>query len=113
MALKLDNQVQLKNGRRLGYAEIGDPRGRPVLHFHGMPSSRMEISRPSLDEIATRLGARVLAPERPGFGLSDFWPYRMVDWPDIVVEFAGQMGLEQFAVMGLSSGGKYVWISPK
>ena len=108
MAFKPDQTIRLNNGRQLGYAEFGDPQGRPVLHFHGMPSCRMEGSLPALDEIATRLGARVLLPERPGFGLSDFWPYRIDTWPEIALEFARLLGYEDFAVMGLSSGGKYV-----
>ncbi|MEW5871431.1 MAG: alpha/beta hydrolase [Chloroflexota bacterium] len=108
MVMRLDQQVILQNGKKLGYAEFGDAQGQAVLHFHGMPSSRMEGNRPAIDEIATRLGARILVVERPGVGLSDFWPYRIVDWPDITLGFADQMGLERFAVIGLSSGGKYV-----
>lgn len=106
--MKLNQQITLQNGKKLGYAEFGDAQGQAVLHFHGMPSSRLEGDRPAIDEIATRLGARILVVERPGVGLSDFWPYRIVDWADITLDFAERMGLEHFAVMGLSSGGKYV-----
>jgi len=35
--------VQLKDGRRLGYVEYGDPGGKPCFHFHGWPSSRSEV----------------------------------------------------------------------
>jgi pimeloyl-ACP methyl ester carboxylesterase len=108
MSIQLNQQMIFKNGRTLGYAEMGDPQGQPVLHFHGMPSSRKESVGPTFDEIATRLGARILIVERPGIGLSDFWPYQIATWPDIASEFADQMGLLHFAVMGLSSGGKYV-----
>ncbi len=107
MSIKLHRQMTLKNGCRLGYAEIGDPAGQPVLHFHGMPSSRMEVSRSRTDAIASDLRARVLAIERPGIGLSDFWPYQIASWPDIVIEFADQLNLPRFSVIGFSSGGKY------
>ena len=108
MAIKTDNQIKLQDGTQLGYAELGDPAGYPVLHFHGMPSSRMEVNRADFDQVASRLGARIIAIDRPGYGFSDFRPFKIVDWPDLVSEFADRMRLEKFAVMGISSGPKYV-----
>jgi hypothetical protein len=35
-----DSAIRLPDGRRHAYAEWGDPNGRPVLYFHGMPPSR-------------------------------------------------------------------------
>ncbi len=107
MTVQLDQKLTLKNGYALGYAEIGDPKGQPVLHFHGMPSSRMEVAHPVMDQIACELRARVIAVERPGFGLSDFWPYELADWPDIVCDFADRLNLPGFSVIGFSSGAKY------
>jgi pimeloyl-ACP methyl ester carboxylesterase len=98
----------LAHGRSVGYAEYSDPMGKPVLYFHGFPSSRFEGHRPTMDEIATRLHARVIVVERPGIGLSDYKPYTIASWPDIVMEFADALRLDRFAVMGVSSGGKYV-----
>ena len=108
MPVKTDNQIKLSDGRSIGYAEYGDPQGKPVLHFHGLPSSRFEGHRPAVDEIATRLHARIIVVERPGIGLSDYQPYTITNWPDLVSEFADALQLDRFAVMGLSSGGKYV-----
>lgn len=34
--------VRLRDGRSLAWAEYGDPRGKPVLYFHGFPGSRLE-----------------------------------------------------------------------
>ena len=107
MPIKPDQTITLKNGYKLGYAEIGAPDGQPVLHFHGMPSSRMEVSRLENDRIASDRGARVIAVERPGIGLSDFYPYQITSWPDIVIEFSDQLNLPRFSVIGGSSGGKY------
>ncbi len=108
MAIKTDNQIKLQDGTRMGYAELGDPAGKPVLHFHGMPSSRMEVSQAAYDQVASQLGARIIAIDRPGYGISDFHRFKIVDWPDLVSEFANRLGLEKFAVMGISSGPKYV-----
>jgi len=107
MAVKSDNQIKLQDGYLVGYAEYGDLEGKPVLYFHGLPSSRLELHRTATEQIAERLHARVIVVERPGIGLSDYHPYTLIGWPNIVSEFADTLQLERFAVMGLSSGGKY------
>lgn len=51
---------------------------------------------------------RLIAVDRPGMGLSDYEPRRaLLDWPDDVLEFAKAIGLERFAVLGISGGGPY------
>ena len=51
---------------------------------------------------------RLIGLDRPGIGLSDPKSgYRLLDWPDDVVEVADQLGIERFAVEGLSAGGPY------
>jgi pimeloyl-ACP methyl ester carboxylesterase len=99
--------IRLSDGRALGYAEYGDARGRPLLFFHGTPGSRLSASL--LDDAARRSSVRVLAPDRPGFGRSDPKPRRtLLDWSDDVVEFADALGIDRFAVAGISGGGPYV-----
>jgi pimeloyl-ACP methyl ester carboxylesterase len=99
--------LRLRDGRRLGYAEYGDRHGVPVLFFHGTPGSG-RIARVA-HEVAARRAVRIIAPDRPGFGLSDFQPSRrLIDWPDDVLELAEALGLERFAVAGVSGGGPYV-----
>lgn len=39
---KTDNTIQLKDDRKLGYAEYGDSEGKILFFFHGWPSSRLE-----------------------------------------------------------------------
>jgi pimeloyl-ACP methyl ester carboxylesterase len=105
---KLNQQIKLKDGRMLGYAEYGAPEGKPVFFFHGFPGSR--ISWPAFDpnDSATRLNARIIAVERPGMGLSDFKRDRkFLDWPDDVMELADALKLDRFTVLGISGGGPY------
>jgi pimeloyl-ACP methyl ester carboxylesterase len=98
--------VRLTDGRLLGFAEYGDPAGAPVLFFHGEVGSRL-LGR-SIDADARRLGLRIVAPDRPGLGFSDFRPGRVIaDWPADVVELAGALGIERFAVVGASAGAPY------
>ena len=100
--------IKLKDGRTLGYAEYGAPEGKPVFYFHGFPSSRLDWPLFDTDAIAARLGARIIAADRPGTGLSDFKRGRKIlDWPDDVIELADALQLDRFAVLGISGGGPY------
>ena len=102
-----ENQfLTLRSGRRLCYAEYGDPAGEPLMYFHGWPSSRLQARL--LHESARELGLRIVAPDRPGIGNSDPQPGRHLrDWPPILEEVAAQLGFERFLVMGVSGGGPY------
>lgn len=105
--MKTDNSLTLPDGRKLAYAEFGKPDGYPVLYLHGTPSSRLE---PLLigDEVFRQCGLRVIAPDRPGMGGSDFQPDReFSDWPTDVVFLADAVGLEEFSVLSVSGGGGY------
>lgn len=94
------------HGRVLGYAEYGDPKGKPVFFFHGWPSSRLQAA--AYDLLAKRLHLRIIAPDRPGYGLSGFQKNRrLLDWPDDVVALADKLKIQKFAVMGVSGGGPY------
>jgi pimeloyl-ACP methyl ester carboxylesterase len=95
----------LKDGRALAFAEYGDPGGKPVFLFHGTPGSR--LYRPS-EEVTSKARVRLICVERPGYGLSSFKPNRAIlDWPGDVLEVAGHLGIQRFAVAGHSGGGPY------
>lgn len=98
--------ITLPDGRRLGYAELGDERGRPLFFFHGTPGSRLVLSE--RDAIAQIDGVRLLLPERPGYGVSDPKPERtLLDWADDVAALADHLGVYRFAVAGVSGGGPH------
>ncbi len=98
--------LRLPDGRHLAYEEYGDPAGFPVLSFHGGLSSRLDVA--PADRAARTAGVRLLAPDRPGMGLSTYQPRRrLLDWPDDVAHLATALGHERFAVMGWSAGGAY------
>ena len=100
-------RVRLSDGRTLAYTEYGDPRGTPVMFFHGTPGSRL-FHHPD-GSIATNLGARLVAIDRPGFGSSDPDPERtLTDWPADVTAVADALGIGELAVAGFSGGGPYV-----
>jgi len=93
----------LPGGRRVGCAEYGDPSGLPVLALHGTPGSRLMFAL--AHEAARDRGVRLIAPERPGYGLSD---YRHVESlaqiAEDLISVADAYGIGRFAVMGVSGG---------
>lgn len=102
----LTQSLELSDGRRLGYAEFGDPHGMPAFFFHGEPGSRLSCA--ILDEHATGAGVRLIALDRPGFGYSSMQPGRRFgDWPADVLATADHLGIDRFLVVGWSGGGPY------
>lgn len=92
-------QITLKNGRKLGFAEWGNAQGRPVIVFIG-GSSRLAYPTVELPDI------RLITVDRPGLGLSDFQPNRtLLDMPGDVIELVDALGIGQLAVIGISQGG--------
>lgn len=98
--------VRLRDGRTLAYSEWGHPQGTPVIYFQGTPSCR--LNHPD-ETIARALGARLITIDRPGFGRSDAAPARrLLDWPDDVAQLSDALGIQRFALLGISGGGPYV-----
>jgi len=105
---RANQQIKLRDGRVLGYAEYGNLEGKPVFYFHGFPGSRLDWPFSDANDSATQLNARIIAIDRPGMGLSDSKRSReILDWPDDVVELADKLRLDRFAVLGISGGGPY------
>ena len=103
---RLNQTLVLRDGRTLGFAELGDLAGKAVFHFHASGSSRLEA--PADETMLTNLGIRFITTDRPGHGLSDPQPDRkLLDWPKDVVQLADHLGIEGFYVMGWSAGGPH------
>src|SRR5690349_16574243 len=89
--------IELRDGRRLAYLEVGPSDGMPLIYCHGDPSSRREVSL--LGEQAILQGVRLIVFDRPGIGRSDPKSgFGLLDWPDDVAEAANQLGIERFAI---------------
>lgn len=106
-SMQTENSICLFDGRTLGYAEYGDPNGFPVFYFHGGQESR--LSGRFMDHMARQLHIRLIAPERPGIGLSTPQPQRQfLDWAQDISQLADSLGTESFSVFGLSGGAPHV-----
>ena len=101
---------RLPGGRRVGYAEFGDPGGKPVLAIHGTPGSRFMFAL--TDRAARARGLRIIAPERPGYGLSDYCHAgSLAQLAADAVALADALGLDRFAVLGVSGGGPHALVA--
>lgn len=99
-------QIELPAGRLLGFTQYGDLEGQPIFFFHGWPGARLQGGL--ADEPAGKHGIRLIASDRPGFGLSDFQPNRQIlDWPEDVGFLADHLQINKFTVLGLSGGAPY------
>jgi pimeloyl-ACP methyl ester carboxylesterase len=84
----------------------GDPDGKPVFLLHGTPGSR--IGPHPRAAVLNRLGVRLIAFDRPGYGESDRLEGRRVaDVAADVQTIADAYGLRKFAVVGRSGGGPH------
>jgi len=102
--------VDTRDGRAIGYADLGDPDGEPLFVFHGFPNSR--VFGALFDEVGREYGLRVIAPERPGLGVSEPDPDRaLTDWPADVADVADALDVDAFAVLGVSGGGPYAAVT--
>jgi len=105
-----ENTIELSDGRKLGYAEYGQDEGDVVFMFHGTPGSRYNIYATRLASIAEKgqIPLRIIAPERPGYGLSDPKTGRTLgDWCDDVKALADELGVSHFSIVGISGGGPF------
>ncbi len=98
--------LRLASRRCIGYAEYGAPDGRPVIALHGTPGSRYMFAL--IDEGARARGLRIIAPERPGYGLSDVHRLETLAQTAHDIEaLADALGLDRVVLIGVSGGGPH------
>jgi pimeloyl-ACP methyl ester carboxylesterase len=97
----------LADGRRISWAEYGSASGAPLVLLHGIPGSRWQFQR--LHEPATASGVRVVAPERPGYGLSDPVPggVTFTGYADDLRQLLDHLELPTVTMGGASGGGGF------
>lgn len=101
----------LNDDRKLSYAVYGPADGKPVLYFHGSPSSRKEILLlktygVDIDSLLHQLGLKIIAPDRGA--LTTFHPQRtFLSFADDAVQLLQHLGISQCAVLCWSGGGAY------
>src|SRR4051794_2696073 len=102
----MSNLLQMRTGRMLEVHEYGDPSGHPALFFHGLIGSHHQASY--IAEQALEHGLRIIAPNRPGVGRSEFVGRKSpLEAVADVEDLAAALGLARFSVIGISGGTPY------
>ncbi len=106
MNLPETHAVEDAAGRTIAWCELGDPAGAPVLVAHGSPGSRYQLL--ALDPAARAAGIRIIAPDRPGFGITEPNSARgFHSWDPDAVALLDHLGLAAVTVLGFSGGAGY------
>lgn len=100
--------LELADGRSLGYNDWGPADAPAIVYCHGFPGCRreVELARQRVDRAGAAV--RIVAFDRPGYGLSTFQPRRtFLHWPIDLAEAADRLGIGRFAALGGSGGSPY------
>lgn len=101
-----DASVVLPDGRVLEYWDGGDPAGAAMIFHPGTPETRL-MGKWGHDAAASA-GVRLVSVNRPGYGGSTaVTTVGLLATGRDTAAMAAQLGMEQYAVFGLSGGGPF------
>ncbi|WP_018180120.1 alpha/beta fold hydrolase [Jongsikchunia kroppenstedtii] len=104
---KIEGSVSVGDGRRIGFAEFGSAKGRAVFWLHGTPGARRQIPTEAR-QFGEDHQLRIIGVDRPGVGASTPYRYESIkDFAPDLLTVADTLGIDKFAVIGLSGGGPY------
>jgi pimeloyl-ACP methyl ester carboxylesterase len=104
----LEGTVAVRDGRRLSFAEYGQPRGAAIVWMHGTPGARRQIP---LEARAYALAndVRIIGIDRPGIGSSTPHLYENIaDWTGDLELLMDALAIDTCRLIGLSGGAPYV-----
>ena len=91
--------------RRIRVRDAGDPAGSPVVFFHGLGDSRLDLA--AFEDTARRLRVRLVSFDRPGYGRSDPAPFTLETVADDAATVGERLGLDRWAAFGQSAGSRF------
>ena len=98
--------IILEDNRKLGFAEYGNPKGFPIIYFHGSQSSRLEMHYDM--SFAKENDLRIITIDRPGHGISDFNPQgSILGFAKDVKQLTKYLKIDRFSVAGMSAGSPF------
>jgi len=102
-----DKTMTLSCGQPICYREYGKSDGRALVVLHNMYSSRLNIP-PNGDQIAQKLGRRIIIPDRPGFGKSPYSKNYPAIWGQQLAELSEALELNEFDILSNALSVRYV-----
>jgi pimeloyl-ACP methyl ester carboxylesterase len=104
---RLEGTVTVRDGRQLGFAEFGAPKGRAIVWMHGTPGARRQVPEEART-FALEHDLRIVGIDRPGIGSSTPHLYDSIfGFTDDLGVVLDCLGIDEFAAIGLSGGGPY------
>lgn len=101
-----DHEAVHEAGYTLSWSTLGPEDGPPVFVHHGLPGSRRQAA--VLGTLAAGQQLRLIGIDRPGFGRATPRPaHDQLDVGRDTAWIADRLGLERYAVIGVSGGGPY------
>ncbi len=96
----------MSDGQDLCYTEYGPVDGRPVFYFHSFTGCRTECAHDLA--VLERLGVRMIAVDRPGYGLStNTGGGGFLQWAQYVRQLANRLDIENFHIVAMSGASAY------
>lgn len=90
----------------MAWEEYGAADGRPVLFLHGTPGGRLSAAK--YEPFALARGLRLVAPDRPGYGLSTARPgMTLSDYAEALLDLCWWRGWGPVPVVAGSAGAAY------
>ncbi len=97
---------RMPGGRKLAYSCHGPKGGKPVFYLHSFTGCHTECA--IFADAIERIGIRLIAPDRPGFGRSPPAPdMTFRDWPEYVMQLADELEIQRFHVLAMSGSSAY------
>jgi pimeloyl-ACP methyl ester carboxylesterase len=94
------------NGKKISYIDYGVDDGSPVILMHSAPGSHKWLLEK--DFIAEKLGLRLIAFDRPGYGESDFIKLNSFkELNPILIKLLSHLNLDKVNLLGCSTGCAY------
>ena len=98
--------IQAADGRTISFSDFGNQDEIAVLWCHGGPGSRLEPQTEA--QAASAAGFRLIGIDRPGYGGSTELPGRQIsDWTHDALRVADHLKINQFFIVGVSTGAGY------
>lgn len=103
---RINQNIILKDGRKLGFAEYGNVNGYPIIYCHGSQSSRLEMHYDHSFAIENDL--RIITIDRPGHGISDFNPKgSILEFARDVKQLMTYLKIDRLSIAGMSAGSPF------
>lgn len=102
--------LQLADGRKLRFSELGTGDGMPVFALHGTPGSWLKFR--GAHDAALAVGIRLIAVDRWGYGGTDA-PHKSIARTSMetygadLAALADALGLSRFGILAISGGGPF------